>query len=292
MLSPSIGKDLVFTKDALVAGIHFFPDDPADLIARKAMRVNLSDLAAMGAAPLGYLLALALPKDMANRPEWVSHFSRGLKKDQDEFSWSLFGGDTVSTTGPLTISITAIGTVDHTSALLRSGARLGDDIYVSGTLGDSALGLKCLTGDITPRNNVLIDRYHLPKPRLELGQKLKSIASSVMDISDGLAGDIRHICDLSTLGAEIKETLIPLSLDASKTLERFPSYKSLIWNGGDDYELLFTAPCHRAKEIDKLSQDLGLALTRIGRMTQERDIVIQDQDGQNLWRDEQGYRHF
>jgi len=292
VLTPPDGKDLIFTKDALVADVHFFSDDPADLIARKAMRVNLSDLAAMGAQPLGYLLALCLPGDMKNIDQWLRGFSDGLKMDQDEFGWSLFGGDTVSTSGPLTISLTAIGTVNRGEALRRDGAQAGDDIYISGTLGDSALGLKCLSGDISVKNKWLIDRYHLPCPRLELGQELTGTASAVMDISDGLAGDIRHICLLSELGAVIEEDLIPLSRDAGKVLESFPLYKSLIWNGGDDYELLFTAPRHAAGDIGRLAKTLRLPLTRIGRMIKEQTIEIQDRNGINLLQDNQGYRHF
>ena len=292
ILSPPAGKDLVFTKDALVADVHFIANDPADLIARKALRVNLSDLAAMGAEPLGYLLALALPKNREDIEGWVARFAAGLKKDQDEFGWSLFGGDTVSTAGPLMISITAIGAVEPGKALRRNGAQAGDDIYVSGTLGDAALGLKCLKKDITPADKHLTDRYLLPRPRLTLGQSLSGIATSALDISDGLAGDIRHICALSGLGAEIKAELIPLSVAAGKTLESFPLYKNLIWNGGDDYELLFTAPEHAADDIVELSKSLGLSLAKIGRMRQEKTIAILSGDGSNLLQDEQGYRHF
>lgn len=292
VLTPPEGRDLVFTKDALVADVHFFAHDPPDLIARKALRVNLSDLAAMGACPLGYLLAIALPKAMKNMEQWIAGFTAGLKEDQQEFGWTLFGGDTVSTGGPLMITVTAIGSVRQGEALRRGRAQAGDDIYVSGTLGDAALGLKCHSGDITPKNAGLIDRYLIPTPRLDLGQKLWGIATAVMDVSDGLAGDIEHICDLSGLGAKIEVELIPLSRDAGKILESFPLYKDLIWAGGDDYELLFTAPEDVADEIRKLANSLDLPLTRIGRMTKEKKIVILDKDGVNLMGDAQGFRHF
>lgn len=292
VLTPPVGRDMVFTKDALVADIHFFARDPADIVARKAMRVNLSDLAAMGAEPLGYLLALALPKNMKNRNGWVGLFAAGLKRDQEEFGWSLFGGDTVATEGPLTISVTAIGSVKRGGALRRSGAGAGDDIYTSGTLGDAALGLKCLSGNITPENPALIMRYHLPSPRLALGQKLTGIATAVMDISDGLAGDIRHICTLSGAGAQIETELIPLSEAAGKTLASFPLYKDIIWNGGDDYELLFTAPPHVAGEIERLATALDLPLTRIGCMTKGKAIEILDKSGVNQLHGAQGFRHF
>lgn len=292
VLTPPEGQDLIFTKDALVADVHFFSNDPPDLIAQKALRVNLSDLAAMGAKPLGYLLALALPKSMKYRDKWLETFAAGLAKDQTTFGWSLFGGDTVSTSGPLTISITAIGTVDHGTALKRNGAKVDDDIYVSGNLGDAALGLKCLTGDISQKDLALIDRYHLPQPRLELGQKLFNIASSAMDISDGLQGDIGHICALSGLGAKIEDKLIPLSLQAGNILESFPSYKHLVWSGGDDYELLFTAPRDMAEEVNSLSELVDCPITRIGCMTKIKDITIVSENGHNLIHKEQGFRHF
>jgi len=292
ILTPPEGRDLIFTKDALVADVHFFANDPADLVARKAMRVNLSDLAAMGAAPLGYLLALAIPKDMKNIEDWLAQFSAGLKRDQKEFGWSVFGGDTVSTSGPLMISLTAIGSVGRGQALMRRGAKVGDNIYVSGTLGDAAFGLKCLKGNITPANKVLVDRYHLPRPRLELGQRLSGIATSAMDISDGLAGDIRHICGLSGHGAEIDSRLIPLSGEVSKLLESFPSYKKLVWNGGDDYELLFTAPDDMRVDVDRLSRELDLPLTNIGRITTGKKVIIRGSDGMNLLQNDQGFRHF
>lgn len=298
VLSPPIGHDLVFTKDALVAGVHFFPHDPPALIARKALRVNLSDLAAMGAKPVGYLLALALPKEMPDRAKWVEKFASGLRRDQKEYDWQLFGGDTVVTEGPLTISITAIGSVVQGQALRRRGAQENDDIYVSGTLGDSALGLKCLTGDISPSDlgaverDFLQNRYHLPHPRLELGQKLWGLASATLDISDGVAGDIRHICRLSGLGACLNENFMPLSDAAGKVLESFPVYKSLLWNGGDDYELLFTASAQKADDIQRLSQVLNLRLTKIGQMTARTEITILDRKGQNILANDQGFRHF
>ncbi|VAX02507.1 Thiamine-monophosphate kinase [hydrothermal vent metagenome] len=297
VLTPPEGKDLVFTKDALIAEVHFFAADPPDLIARKAMRVNLSDLAAMGAEPLGYLLALAFPKDMKNIDGWMAKFSAGLKLDQEEFGWFLYGGDTVVTSGPLMISLTAIGIVDKGQVLRRRGAKPGDNIYVSGTLGDAAFGLKCLKGEFTSiKTSVskpLIDRYHMPRPRLGLGRKLFGIATATMDISDGLAGDLRHICALSGFGAEIEAELIPLSDDVGKLLESFPAYKNLIWNGGDDYELLFTAPKDMDDKIEKIARNLDLALTKIGHITLEKNVTIQGRDGINLLQNnDQGFRHF
>jgi len=292
VFSPPENKDLVMTKDALVAGVHFFADDAPDLVARKAVRVNISDLAAMGAMPYGYLLALAIPKEMKNIDDWVSKFARGLAQDQEKFNWSLIGGDTVSTTGPLSLSVTAIGTVERGCALKRAGAQAGDQIYVSGSLGDSALGLAFLKGEIEGEGAALIKRYQIPEPRTELGAKLFGIATAAMDISDGLAGDLGHICEQSDLGAIIYENSLPLSKAAGKVLERYCAYKDLIWRGGDDYELLFTAPVDQEKSIEQLAVELDLRITNIGHMTVEKDLIIVDKAGKNRMFDKQGYQHF
>lgn len=293
VFSPPPDKELVITKDALVAGIHFFEDDAADLVARKAVRVNLSDLAAMGATPYGYLISLAIPKHMQDIDGWVSLFSQGLALEQENHGWSLFGGDTVSTTGPLCISLTALGTVNKGQALRRNGAKVGDQVYVSGTLGDSALGLAFLKGDLEGEGgDELVKRYHMPEPRLAFGQQLFGIAGAVMDISDGLGGDMGHICAQSGLGAKIFRSLLPLSSPAGKVLERSPSYKELIWQGGDDYELLFTVPEHKEDALKILADELDLRVTKIGHMTGGKDLQIMDDEGNNLMGEHTGYRHF
>jgi thiamine-monophosphate kinase len=291
--TPQIDKDLVFTKDVLVAGIHFFHDDQADLIARKAVRVNLSDLAAMGAEPIGYLLGIALPKSNFNFEEWVRLFAIGLKEEQTKFGWTLWGGDTVSTTGPITISITAIGQTNKGKALSRSGASVQDKIYVSGTIGDSACGLAILHNEIqTTDDNYLIQRYRLPVPRLKLGKKLINIATSVMDISDGLIGDLGHICNQSAVGATLYSHKIPLSKPVGNLLETKPEYNRLVWNGGDDYELLFTIPEKSRGNVEKISRQLGIQLTEIGEITNGNDVRVIDEKGSEINNIQNSFRHF
>lgn len=267
------GHELIITKDALVRGIHFIGSEPASQIARKALRVNLSDCAAMGAKPLSYLLAIILPPDITE--EWLGSFVQGLKTDQEFFGVSLLGGDTTRSRSELAISITMLGLVPQGKALRRSGAKIGDDIYVSGTIGDSALGLRH-QGD-----TFLLQRYQLPEPRIALGQKLMGIASSCMDISDGLAQDLGHICAASNVGAEILWPLIPLS-DAAHTCNPDPE---IILAGGDDYELLFTAPASAS-----LSGLQGI--TRIGKITEGNGVKVLDENGTEIVLKHKGYKHF
>lgn len=212
MLAPPAGCDLVFTKDMMVSGRHFFADDPADLVARKLLRVNLSDLAAMGARPLGYLLGFAFPDHLDEA--LARDFCRGLAQDQAEFGLRLYGGDTVSGAGSLILSLTAIGAVGQGRALRRKGAQPGDDVYVSGAIGEAALGLKALLGTLPPAvaripdfaaiKDALINRYHLPRPRVALGMALAGHASAAIDISDGLLADLGHICEQSDCAMEIE----------------------------------------------------------------------------------------
>ena len=289
LLDPTPGRQLVLTKDAMVAGVHFLPDDPAGQIAQKLLRVNLSDLAAMGAAPLSYLLALARPKKIAD--EWLAEFCAGLAADNAAFAIALLGGDTVSTPGPLTLSLTAIGEVPRGAALLRSGAEPGDDIWVSGTLGDAALGLKVLRGELEPTEDAragLIERYRLPRPRLALGQALRGIASAAIDISDGLVADLGHILETSGVGAELNADALPLSPIARD----LPGARDAALAGGDDYELLFTAPQERRAEIKALSRRLDLPLMRIGAIRAGSRLRILDAEGQAVEPPSKGWQHF
>lgn len=269
------GHELIITKDALLRGVHFIGTEPASQIARKALRVNLSDCAAMGAKPVSYLMALMLPPD--TEVEWLESFVQGLKIDQEHFGVTLLGGDTTRTKGELAISITMLGLVPHGKALRRNSAKAGDDIYVSGTIGDAALGLKN-QGDA-----FLLQRYQLPEPRIALGQKLQGIASSCMDISDGLAQDLGHICTASNVGAEIFWPQIPLS-DAARACNPTPE---TILAGGDDYELLFTAPASASAQLAALQ-----GITRIGRITEGSDVKVLDENGAQIVLKRTGYRHF
>jgi thiamine-monophosphate kinase len=262
------GQAWTVTVDALVSGVHFLADDPPDLVARKALRCNLSDLAAMGAAPAGYTLALALPRGMDGAVAWIERFAEGLARDQAEFGVHLFGGDSVSTTGPLWASITAFGTVPGDRPLRRSGARPGDDLWVSGTIGDAAVGLLVLRGKIL-RDHVteaLVDRYHLPRPRVSLGPTLVGMAHAALDVSDGLVQDAGHIARRSDVTIEITAPSLPLSDAMIACIDSDPELLHHVLVGGDDYELLFTAPADRRQEVEAIANRLGLRLTRIGRV--------------------------
>lgn len=233
----------VATVDMLVAGVHFFPDDPPGAIARKALRVNLSDLAAKGAAPVGFLLSLALPTDWTN--DWLAAFAAGLAEDAATYAAPLIGGDTTATPGPLTISITALGRASR--FVPRTGAKAGDVVYVSGTIGDAALGLALrrdpdLAARLSPSARAhLLDRYLLPRPRLDLVQLLRDHASAAMDVSDGIAGDLTKLCAASGVSAVVEAPMVPLSDAAREAIALAPSLFEIALTGGDDYEILFTA---------------------------------------------------
>jgi thiamine-monophosphate kinase len=289
LLDPPAGHQLVLTKDAMVAGVHFLADDPASDVARKLLRVNLSDLAAMGAVPLGYLLALARPATIDQ--DWLGEFCDGLAADQAEFGIGLLGGDTVSTPGPLALSLTALGTVPRGRALLRSGASTGDDLWVSGTLGDAAFGLQVLQGTLAVDAAVrahLIDRYRRPRPRLGLGQALRGIAHAAIDVSDGLVADLGHVLEASRVGAELWADALPLSAAA----RRLPGAREAALTGGDDYELLFTAAPDRRDAIDAMGRNLGLALGRIGRILAGHDLRVLDRTGHPIALEHTGWTHF
>ena len=243
-IAPRPGYEMVITKDGVVEGVHFLPSDPPDLIARKLLRVNLSDLAAKAAEPFGYVLAVAWP------PHWGepqrAAFARGLGEDQASYGVRLLGGDTVSTPGPMTASVTALGYAPEGRSVRRSGARPGDGIYVSGTIGDGWLGLRAAQGrmdGLGPQAAVLADRYRLPQPRLELRDLLASHASACADVSDGLAADLGNICRASRVGAVLDLEAVPVSEGAELWLalqaDRATGLVGLV-TGGDDYELVFT----------------------------------------------------
>jgi thiamine-monophosphate kinase len=294
LLDVAAGSRLVATTDTLVAGIHFLESDPPGLVAQKLLRVNLSDLAAMGAQPLAYLLSVALSEDAG--AEWLARFCRGLKADQDEFRLSLIGGDTVATPGPLTLTLTAMGEAPAGQELRRSGARPGDTVFVSGTLGDAALGLMALGGTLGALHGDLarhlIDRYHLPRPRLKLGVRLRGLAHAALDVSDGLVGDLAHICTASGVGAVVEWPSVPLSAAARAAVEADPSLVEAVLGGGDDYELLFTAAAGRGDAVAAVATSLDLPLTAVGRVTEEDGVRVIDADGAEIAVPRPGYRHF
>jgi thiamine-monophosphate kinase len=286
------GKELVITKDAISEGIHFLGNEDASLIAKKLLRMNLSDLAAMGASPMCYFLAIMLPKN--TEPHWVARFAEGLQQDQDRYAIYLAGGDTITTKGKLSFSITALGTVDKGKALRRNGAKPGDKIYVSGTIGDSALGLKILQHGLsaTPEiQKTLEKRYLLPEPHIALGHRLVGIASACMDVSDGLAQDLGHIAEASQVGAVIYRELIPRSKAVQKLLDKDKKLWNAIIGGGDDYQLLFTVSPKKEAKLKTLSNELELKLTCIGEIREGRGVALLDEK-ENPLTAASGFKHF
>jgi len=282
------GGPFAITKDCLIAGVHFIGDEAPALLAQKALAVNLSDLAAMGARPTGYLLGLMLPRKTDEA--WFASFAQGLAIMQDRFGIVLLGGDTTATPGPLSLSVTALGMLAG-PALGRDGAQAGDGIYVTGTLGDAALGLDVLRG-LYPPDAHLIARYRLPEPRVALGQRLIGIASVCMDISDGLLQDMGHIARASGLKAHLSAPLLPLSSPARALCDAHAEAFARIATGGDDYELLFTAPDAHADRLAHLATETGIAITRIGRMEAGNGVVLRDAQSRALDFAQQGYTHF
>lgn len=292
------GERIVITTDAMVAGVHFPPTDPPALIARKLLRVNLSDLAAMGARPRGYTLAAILPRDISET--WIAAFADGLSSDQETFGIDLVGGDTVATDGPATFALTAIGVVRDNAVLRRNGAKPGDDIFVSGTIGDATLGLALVQGRLEPDNRDdgawLIERFRLPTPRLEIGARLVGIAGAAADISDGLVADLGHICMASSCSATIDLSAVPLSTAASRAVtNRQPMHHSLL-TGGDDYELVFAVPTAARSGIEEIAAQTGVSLTRIGSFVAAAGAVprvtVFDTNGKKIDLGHDGYQHF
>lgn len=294
LLDPPEGRTLVLAADAMVEGVHFLPDDPPETIGRKLLRVNLSDLAAMGAAPLGYLLTTALPKSIDDG--WLASFARGLAADQKVFECGLFGGDTVATPGPLALSLTILGSVAPGRALTRAGGRVGDEVWVSGTIGDGALGLLALTGrlpDLAEADReFLAERYRLPRPRVILGQRLAGLATACLDISDGLVQDLGHLAHASGCAAEIEAAALPLSSSAAAVLERDPALLATCLAGGDDYELVFSAPADAAERVEKAGMIAGVPVTRIGRLVAGEGVRVLAPDGGVIPLERAGWSHF
>jgi thiamine-monophosphate kinase len=294
----AVGSDeqLILKSDAIVGGVHFLPDDPPDLIGRKLLRVNLSDLAGKGARPLGYLMTCAFPREI-DEP-WVAGFVEGLAADQKEFGLSLLGGDTTATPGPVTLSATVLGAVAKDRLPRRSDARDGDAILVSGSLGDGALGLDVLRNrfpDSDPADHdYLVDRYRLPQPRLALGRALvdAGIVHASMDVSDGLLADLGHICSTSELGAEIEWARVPLSAAAARLVGHDAALHERIMAGGDDYELLLTVAAGDADAALAAAARVGVRLTAIGSIRAGTGVRILDEQGREIGVGRTGYRHF
>jgi thiamine-monophosphate kinase len=288
------GWRLVVTADAIVSGVHYLPDDPPEMVARKLLRVNLSDLAAMGARPLHYLLTTALPSEIG--AEWLSRFADGLGEDQTRFRIDLLGGDSVSTEGPAVLSLTAIGEAAAGREIRRSGAEIGDLVWVSGMIGDAFLGLKVLRGNyrqlLPDHRDYLIRRFRLPDPRTELGPLLAGIAHAMIDVSDGLIADLGHICETSHVAAHVELESLPLSAAALAVVDADPEIRPSLASGGDDYELLFTAPAASTPAVLALAGRLGLPITKIGGIELGSGVRLIDGAGGTIRMENTGYRHF
>lgn len=282
------GHQLAISTDMLVAGTHFFADAAPYDIGWKALAVNVSDMAAMGAQPKWATLAIALAE---SNESWLREFTRGFFACADKFNVDLIGGDT--TRGPLNISLTIFGEIPHGKALRRDGAKVDDDIWMSGYLGSAAAGLAHLQGKIELKNDALqasLDALLRPIPRVDLGLKLRGIANSCIDISDGLAADLGHILENSKFGADIFYTGISKhpALEASLA----EAFEAMVLSGGDDYELCFTAPQDKREAIKHIAQDLNLKLTRIGNTRAESGLTIYDANHQPMVLKIAGYDHF
>ena len=292
------GDDIVVTTDAIVEGVHFLADDPPDTVARKALRVNLSDLAAKGATPAGFVLTLAL---RAADDAWLKPFARGLGEDAGLFGCPLLGGDTVSTPGPLMISITAFGRVPPGKMVHRSGAKPGDRVMVTGTIGDASLGLDILRGgaaasalaDDAAAKAMLVGRYRVPQPRNALAKAVRDHASAAMDVSDGLAGDLAKLCTASGVSAVIDVPGIPLSAAAASLLARGIVGIEAIVSGGDDYEILCAIPENRFEAFAEAAGVAGVAVTSIGTVIADTSAPrFLDGEGREIALKRVSYSHF
>jgi thiamine-monophosphate kinase len=278
VLTPPSGCDLVLTADGVIAGVHFLPADPPQSIARKALRMNLSDLAAKGATPAGFLLSIALPTN--TRESWIAAFAEGLGQDISQYGCPLLGGDTDHTPGPLSVSIAAFGTLPHGAMVRRATAKPGDVIAVTGTIGDAALGvLLHRDADLVKRwrlssaaDDHLQGRYLLPQPRNALAEALRQHASAAMDVSDGLVGDLAKLCRASGVAAEVDVGAVPLSAAAQAALSSDAKLIERILTGGDDYEIVLTLAAGNFSAFRAAAQNAGVPATKIGQITSGQGV--------------------
>jgi len=298
ILRPDPGCDLVLSADTIIAGVHFPEDMDAGDVARRALRVNLSDIASKGATPRGYMLALQISDSIDE--DWLQAFADGLAGDQETYRLGLLGGDTTRTPGPLTINISMVGQVSEKKMIQRVGARIGDDVYVTGTIGDATLGLAVLQGRIEPPDvatrDDLVTRFVLPQPRVAAGPLLVGLAHAAADVSDGLVADLGHICEASGLAANICLEDVPLSDAARTAITADQPLRLSLLAGGDDYEIIFTAPIPLRADIASVAHETGVAMTRIGEVVErdlrDRPVRVFDGSGQELETGHGGYLHF
>lgn len=286
-ITPNPGFETVITTDAIVAGVHFLEDESPSNIAAKLCGSNLSDLAAMGAKPLGFTLACAWPKGTSI--DTIAAFAAGLREWVDGFDFPLLGGDTVSTPGPATFSLTAIGEIAAGKCLRRNGAKAGDKVFVTGTIGDGALGLLAAQGELdfidAHHRAFLEDRFRRPTPRVSTGQAFVGQAHACLDVSDGLVQDLSHMADASGVSIQLDATSVPLSAAAQTALDVRPELLATILSGGDDYELLMSA--------SEMSTGLDVMVTEIGTVfTGPASVSIRDKDNEEIQLANTGYNHF
>ncbi len=300
LLKPPAGHDVILTTDAIVAGVHFFADDPPEKIARKALRVNLSDLAAKAGEPAGFLITIALPSDWTE--DWLASFAKGLGEDSADFKFPLLGGDTVRTPGPLTISVTALGYALRSWMVPRTGARPGDKLYVTGTIGDAALGLRvryraepdqawidALSMEFCAH---LLDRYLLPQPRVGLRKVLRAEAHAGMDVSDGLIGDVTKMMKASGTGGRIELAKIPLSSAARAAIASDNSLFETAITGGDDYEVLAAVAPSRTGAFEDSARAAGVPVAQIGEVLEEGAVTCVEANGRVRAFAQKAFSHF
>ena len=292
-LRPKSGHELVLKTDSTIENVHFLPGDPPGTIGQKALRRALSDIAAKGAIPAVYLLAMAMPPTITRN--WIEKFAEGLRGDQADFCVALTGGETCRTPGVLTITVTMIGWVSEGRLLRRSGAQPGDDVWVTGTIGDAAGGLCLLKQAASLEDNAardyLIGRFRVPEPRLEFGVALGAIASAAIDVSDGLIADLGHLSDLSGTRIQIDAERVPISAQLRALWGSTAALVAI--SAGDDYEIAFTAPAGSAGEIVAAARRTHTRVTPIGRVVEgSPGISLLDSAGQDVTLKEKGYRHF
>lgn len=298
VITPPAGADLVLTTDGVIEGVHFFPDDPADAVARKALRANLSDLAAKGAEPLGFLLSLALPGKADEK--WLALFAKGLGADAEAYRCPLLGGDTDHTPGLLSVSISAFGQLPHGTMVKRSGARAGDRLVVTGTVGDAALGLvlrrepaRATRAGLSPQESAhLQGRYLLPEPRVALASALRAHASAAIDISDGLAGDLMKLAAVSGVSVRVEAKRLPLSPAAQKMVTAELALLETVITGGDDYEILATVSPATLPALQRAAKTAGIALSEIGAVGAGAGVEILGLDNRPLELSHPSFSHF
>jgi len=297
-ITPPPGCDLVLKTDGVISGVHFFPDDPAAAVACKALRINLSDLAAKGATPLGFLMSIGLPSGLP--PDWIREFARGLGDDAANYRCPLLGGDTDRNPGAITVYVMALGTVPQGTMVRRAGARPGDVIVTTGTIGDAALGL-ALRRDGGAAGRLGLDagmaahlhcRYLYPQPRTAIAEALRRHVSAAMDVSDGLAGDLAKLARVSGVAAEVSVADVPLSPAARRATAADPGLMTTVLTGGDDFEVLATVAPERLEDLRREAGGAGVAVTAIGVVAAGQGTRFRDADGRTLAFPRPSYSHF